>query len=547
MWVVPKEERTDSRFEDGSFPPGTGGKKGRRLELDPRVISTTAGDIGEASTVTMAATTMLVNIKPGFDDLAGEKEDEDVSKVGGGEDGKNPWSKEKDRESKDTGDVYHVATTEGSLDKNSDDWDVSLHQEDDEVDVTYATNYVTGSTMKGRKISIITTTEALLDQNADDWGWTIATTTAEAPLDSYTTTMLATNNPGGKKSDDLFGDKEEDVDKDAGTEELAESLWSTVLPGDVYHEEHDKKQRTEEKEKESKDTEDSLYLSATEGPFDQNSDDLDVSQREEDDEVDVTDASNAVTGATMKGRKISIITTTEALYDQNSDDWDYDQNSDDWDYDQNSDDLSGADEEKDPAESQWSSVPPGETFTERDESTEALIDATDQNDDAGDWMTAETATSTTEAPVESNVEQNSDNMYGEEDSILDQNADDYDHNPDDLDNIEGEVVWEDDDGSMWAVNTETSADPSNEDDAVKNDAIPVQMVKDDDLNMWKVPQKEIVGSTVEPEWLSQGTIISPLNGQESSQRPTTSESNISLSDVASCRGFCGSKSLGSCW
>ena len=505
MWVVPKEERTDSRFEDGSFPPGTGGKKGRRLELDPRVISTTAGDIGEASTVTMAATTMLVNIKPGFDDLAGEKEDEDVSKVGGGEDGKNPWSKEKDRESKDTGDVYHVATTEGSLDKNSDDWDVSLHQEDDEVDVTYATNYVTGSTMKGRKISIITTTEALLDQNADDWGWTIATTTAEAPLDSYTTTMLATNNPGGKKSDDLFGDKEEDVDKDAGTEELAESLWSTVLPGDVYHEEHDKKQRTEEKEKESKDTEDSLYLSATEGPFDQNSDDLDVSQREEDDEVDVTDASNAVTGATMKGRKISIITTTEALYDQNSDDWDYDQNSDDWDYDQNSDDLSGADE---------------------------------------DWMTAETATSTTEAPVESNVEQNSDNMYGEEDSILDQNADDYDHNPDDLDNIEGEVVWEDDDGSMWAVNTETSADPSNEDDAVKNDAIPVQMVKDDDLNMWKVPQKEIVGSTVEPEWLSQGTIISP---QESSQRPTTSESNISLSDVASCRGFCGSKSLGSCW
>ena len=209
--------------------------------------------------------------------------------------------------------------------------------------------------------------------------------------------------------------------------------------------------------------------------------------------------------------------------------------------------MSGADEEKDPAESQWSSVPPGETFTERDESTEALIDATDQNDDAGDWMTAETATSTTEAPVESNVEQNSDNMYGEEDSILDQNADDYDHNPDDLDNIEGEVVWEDDDGSMWAVNTETSADPSNEDDAVKNDAIPVQMVKDDDLNMWKVPQKEIVGSTVEPEWLSQGTIISPLNGQESSQRPTTSESNISLSDVVSCRGFCGSKSLGSCW
>ena len=115
-------------------------------------------------------------------------------------------------------------------DQNADDWDASLHQEDDEVNVdTYAPNDVTGESMKGRKTSTVKTTEAHLNQNADDWASTVTLVATRMPV---------TNKPKAQSSYDFSGEiEEEDVDEDAEGEELAESLWSTVHPGDEYQKE----------------------------------------------------------------------------------------------------------------------------------------------------------------------------------------------------------------------------------------------------------------------------------------------------------------------
>jgi len=169
------------------------------------------------------------------------------------------------------------------------------------------------------------------------------------------------------------------------------------------------------------------------------------------------------------------------------------------------------------------------------------VEDTNQNtDDAYDYEMFEDDWDVEEAPLDQNADD-----WDASDPIQDQNADDLDPNDDDLDMV-AEEQGEDDDGSMWEAPTEPDADLPGEDRVDENTTMPVQIVKDDDLSMWRVPEEE-TRRTPEPEWLDPSSTTSPQSEPGSSQRPTSVKSNVSLPDVASCQGHCGSKSYGSCW